>query len=99
MARFFVDIKSADSPTGTTPISIGLVDESGKHTFYAEPSDTWQLSDASEFTQREVTPHIEGGTSCIPLDTMKEHLAAWIEELRVSIAYIALLTSAGEENL
>jgi hypothetical protein len=33
MDRLFVDIKFSGPPTDAKPISIGLVDESGKHTF------------------------------------------------------------------
>jgi len=85
MDRLFVDIKF----TGLTPdaklMSIGLVDESSEHKFYAEPSDTWQPSDVGEFAQREVIPHLEGGASRTPMVTLKKHLAAWIRELRVPV--------------
>ncbi|MDO8771486.1 MAG: 3'-5' exoribonuclease [Burkholderiaceae bacterium] len=85
MDRLFVDTEF----TGLTPdaklISIGLVDESGKHKFYAELSGTWQLADAAEFAQREVIPHLEGGASRIPMVTLKKYLAAWIKGLRVPV--------------
>lgn len=85
MDRLFVDTEF----TGLTPdaklISIGLVDESGKHKFYAELSDTWQPADAGEFAQREVIPHLEGGASRIPMVTLKKYLAAWIKGLRVPV--------------
>lgn len=57
MDRLFVGTEF----TGLTPdarlISIGLVDESGKHKFYAELSDTWQPADVGEFAQRRAIPH------------------------------------------
>ncbi len=85
MDRLFVDTEF----TGLTPdaklISIGLVDESGKHKFYAELSDTWQPADAGEFAQREVIPHLEGGESRIPMVTLQKNLAAWIKGLRVPV--------------
>jgi hypothetical protein len=85
MDRLFVDIKF----TGLTPdaklMSIGLVDESGEHKFYAEPSDTWQPSDVGEFALKEVIPKLEGGASRLPMVTQKKHLAAWIKGLRVPV--------------
>jgi 3' exoribonuclease, RNase T-like len=85
MDRLFVSTKFTGVSPDAKLISIGLVDESSKHKFYAEPSDTWQPSDASEFTQREVIPHLEGGASCTPMGTLKKHLAAWIRGLRVPV--------------
>jgi hypothetical protein len=85
MDRLFVHTEF----TGLTPdaklMSIGLVDESGEHKFYAEPSDTWQPSDVGELAQREVIPHLEGGASRLPMVTLKKYLAAWIKGLRVPV--------------
>lgn len=85
MDRLFVDTEF----TGLTPdaklVSIGLVDESGQHKFYAEPSDTWQPSDLGEFAQREVVPKLEGGASLLPIVTLKQYLADWIKGLRVPV--------------
>lgn len=54
MDRLFFDTEF----TGLTPdaklISIGLVDESGRYTFYAELTDTWKPGDVGEFAVREV---------------------------------------------
>lgn len=85
MDRLFVDIEFTELTPDAKPMSIGLVDESGKHKFYAEPSDTWQLSDASEFSQREVIPHLEGGASRIPVPALQERIADWINALRVPV--------------
>ena len=85
MDRLFVHTEV----TGLTPdaklMSIGLVDESGEHKFYAEPSDTWQLSDLGEFAHTEVVPKLEGGASRLPMVTLKKYLAAWIKGLRVPV--------------
>lgn len=85
MDRLFVDMKFSDPTPDAKLISIGLVDESGEHKFYAEPSDTWQLSDLGEFAQTEVIPKLEGGATRLPMVTLKEHLAAWIKGLRVPV--------------
>jgi hypothetical protein len=85
MDRLFVDIKFTTSTPEAKLMSIGLVDESGEHKFYAEPSDTWQLSDEGEFSRREVIPKLEGGASRLPMATLKQHLEAWIKELLVSV--------------
>lgn len=85
MDRLFFDTEFTGLTEDAKLISIGLVDESGKHKFYAELADTWQPADAGEFTQREVVPHLQGGTSRIPMVTLKKYLAAWINGLRVPV--------------
>jgi hypothetical protein len=85
MDRLFIDTEFTGLSDDAKLISIGLVDESGKHKFYAELADTWQPSDAGEFAQREIMPHLEGGASRIPLVTLKQYLAAWIKGLRVPV--------------
>lgn len=85
MDRLFVDIKFTDLTPDAKLMSIGLVDESGEHKFYAEPYDTWQPSDLGEFAQREVVPKLEGGASRRPMVTLKQYLAAWIKGLRVPV--------------
>ena len=60
-------------------MSIGSVDESGEHKFYAEPSEV------GEFAQREVIPKLEGGASRLPMVTLRKYLAAWIKGLHVPV--------------
>jgi len=85
MDRLFIDTEFTSLSDDAKLISIGLVDESGKHKFYAELADTWQPSDAGGFAQREIMPHLEGGASRIPLVTLKQYLAAWIKGLRMPV--------------
>lgn len=85
MDRLFVDTEYTGSTPNAKLMSIGLVDESGEHKFYAEPLDTWQPSNVGEFAQREVIPKLEGGASRLPVVTLKKYLAAWIKGLRVPV--------------
>lgn len=57
--KLFIDTEftSLDSPK---LISIGLVDESGEHTFYAELQNGWGRRECSTFTMDEVLPHLQG---------------------------------------
>ena len=69
--------------TGLTPdaklISIGLVDESGSHEFYAELSDTYCPEDCSEFCRREVLPHLEGEVLQMSQSRLRLALTAWLQ--------------------
>lgn len=85
MDRIFVHTEFSDRTPKAKLMSIGLVDESGEHKFYAEPSDTWQPSNVGEFAQRQVIPHLDGGASRLPMVTLKKYLAAWIKGLRVPV--------------
>lgn len=85
MDRLFVHAEFTGLAPDAMLMSIGLVDESGEHKFYAEPSDTWHPSDVGEFAQREVVPHLEGGALRLPMVTLKKNLAAWIKGLRVPV--------------
>lgn len=62
-------------------ISIGLVDESGDHRFYAELIDTWQLAHCSKFVISNVLPLLDGGPSRMSIDDLRSSLKAWIEAL------------------
>lgn len=85
MDRLFLDIEFARRTNGAKPISIGLVDESGRHTFYAELTDTWHLAEVEEFALREVIPQLEGGASRMTVHTLQERLTDWITALRVPV--------------
>lgn len=60
-------------------ISIGLIDESGERTFYAELTDTWQAADCSDFAREAVLPHLEGGAMLMSMRELGERLKAWLE--------------------
>jgi hypothetical protein len=85
MDRLFVDTEFTGLTGDAKLISIGLVDESGKHTFYAELADTWQVGDAGEFAQREVIPHLAGGASRMAMALLQKQLSDWITALQVPV--------------
>lgn len=60
-------------------ISIGLVSEDGAREFYAELSDTYQLTDCSDFVREAVLPHLEGGAARMTMDELTLRLGNWIE--------------------
>lgn len=60
-------------------ISIGLVSEDGTREFYAELSDTYQLTDCSDFVREAVLPHLEGGATRMVMDELTLCLGNWIE--------------------
>ncbi len=82
MDRLFFDTEF----TGLTPdaklISIGLVDESERYTFYAELADTWKPGDVGEFALREVIPQLEGGAARMTMPALQAQLADWITALQ-----------------
>ena len=77
--RIFFDTEFTGLTAYAKLISIGLVDESGEQTFYAELTDTWRPADAGEFALREVVPKLEGGDTLISMQALQDQLAAWIQ--------------------
>ena len=65
-------------------ISIGLVDESGRHTFYAE-LDHWNDGECSEFTRTVVTPLLDGGKSILNCNDLGYQLKKWIEKFETPV--------------
>lgn len=61
MRHAFLDTELTDLSVGAGLISIGIVDETGRHTFYAELSDTWSPEVCSKWVVENVVPHLEGG--------------------------------------
>jgi hypothetical protein len=59
-------------------ISIGLIAENGQE-FYAELSDTYKHSDASDFVVSDVLPLLEGGDALIPSYRLTVSIGNWIE--------------------
>ena len=76
----FLDTEFTGLTQDAKLISIGLVDESGDRTFYAELSDTWRPYDAGEFAKHEVIPLLEGDTYVISIRELGDKLHAWIME-------------------
>ena len=78
MQRLFFDAEFTGLTADAKLISIGLVDESGERTFYAELTDTWDPADVGEFVLREVIPHLEGGDTRMSMHALQDRLATWI---------------------
>ncbi|MDE2599068.1 MAG: 3'-5' exoribonuclease [Rhodocyclaceae bacterium] len=74
----FFDTEFTNLSADAKLISIGLVDEAGERTFYAELSDTWKERDASDFVTTEVIPWLAGNEVRIPKAALCEQLAAWL---------------------
>ena len=86
MTRIFFDTEFTSLTQDAKLISIGLVDESGQRSFYAELSNTWQLADVSEFAKQEVIPLLEGlvglgGDAVMTMHQLAGKLHAWIKGL------------------
>lgn len=75
----FFDTEFSDLCIDPRLISIGLIDEAGERTFYAELSDTYQPKDCGEFTRLAVLPILEGGDVRLSLRELGERLLAWLE--------------------
>lgn len=60
-------------------ISIGLVSEDGTRTFYSELSDTYAVSDCSDFVQDAVLKHLEGGQARMTMHELTLRLGNWLE--------------------
>lgn len=75
----FLDTEFTGLTQDAKLISIGLVNESGERTFYAELSDTWQQNDASEFAKHEVIPLLTGDAAhSMSMRELGDRLHAWI---------------------
>lgn len=59
-------------------ISIGLVDERGENSFYAE-LDHWEYGECSNFTRDVVLPLLEGGKFVMDRNNLGLKLKLWIE--------------------
>ena len=60
-------------------ISLGLVDETGKRTFYAELPEESYRSRCTDWVVENVLPLLEGGNSIVPIDALRIRLQEWIE--------------------
>lgn len=81
LQRIFFDTEFTGLTVDPKLISIGLIDETGERTFYAELSDTWRLDDVSdEFVRAAVLHQLEGGAALMTMHELGERLTAWLEE-------------------
>lgn len=78
--RIFLDTEFSDLVRGAKLISIGLIDETGTRTFYAELSDDdcRHYENASDFAKVEVLPLLDGGDCMMPMHELSRRLAAWL---------------------
>jgi hypothetical protein len=60
-------------------ISIGFIDETGEHAFYAE-LDHWHQDECSEFTRNIVLPLLEGGEYVMNMQDLGQKLKRWIDD-------------------
>jgi len=79
MKRIFFDTEFTELGFDPKLISIGLVDETGERTFYAELSDTYLDDDCADFTREVVLPQLEGGQARMTMCELAERLFAWVE--------------------
>lgn len=78
--RIFFDTEFTGLVADAKLISIGLVDESGLHEFYAELGDTYVASECSEFCKREVLVHLQGPSAQIPMAELRTQLESWLKD-------------------
>lgn len=78
MTYIFFDTEFTGLIVDPKLISIGLIDETGTRTFYAEMCDTWREADAGDFVRLAVLPLLEGGDALMTMDELTERLAQWI---------------------
>lgn len=76
--RIFFDTEFTNLTPQAKLVSIGLIDESGMSTFYAELSDTYTVADCSYFCLLHILPLLERG-GCRMLEwKLHEDLFAWL---------------------
>jgi len=77
--RVFFDTEFTELGIDPKLISIGLVDETGERTFYAELSDTYTREDCGDFAREIVLPKLEGGSACTEWRILCKRLTVWLE--------------------
>jgi hypothetical protein len=78
--RIFFDTEFSDLGLDPKLISIGLVDETGARSFYAELSDTYQAAQCSDFVRDIVLPLLEGGEARMTLNELTLRLGSWLDD-------------------
>lgn len=87
MTLLFLDTEFTDLSPDAKLMSIGLVSECGRYTFYRETSN-WTKWDPSDFVVEKVLPHMGPAEDRISLVELATQLTAWLEGFgaRVTIA-------------
>lgn len=79
MIHVVFDTEFTDLIVDPQLISIGLVDETGELTFYAELSDTYRLDDVGYFAREAVLPQLEDGAIRLTMAELRDQLRTWLE--------------------
>jgi hypothetical protein len=82
MKVLYLDTEFTDLIPDNKLISIALVDENEEY-FYAELTDTYELSDCSDFVKEHVLPYLHGGEYKMSFNECALKLRHWIEERNV----------------
>jgi hypothetical protein len=77
--KLFLDTEFTDLRPGAKLISIALVDENENY-FYAELTDTWNISDCSLFVKTDVLPYLKGAKYQMSWYKCAAEMCKWIEE-------------------
>jgi hypothetical protein len=81
----FFDTEFTELSNNAKFISIGLIDETGKRSFYAELADTWNEDEVSEFVALEVLPKLGERQERVTLDELRRQLADWLGAFQGSV--------------
>jgi hypothetical protein len=85
MKLIYYDTEFTDLAMDCRLVSIGLVDETGQRSFYAELSDTYEPQHLSEFVRAAVMPLLQGGEATMPLHELTLRLGNWLESFGESV--------------
>lgn len=88
MIRVFFDTEFTDL-LDPRLISIGLVDESGQRTFYAELTDTYRPEHCSDFVKAAVLPLLSGGNTGMTMAELTQQLGSWLTSLADEVSPIS----------
>lgn len=78
----FFDTEFTDLCVNPSLISIGFVSEDGLREFYAELSNTYQITDCSDFVRESVLPHLQGGNALMSVRELAVKLIPWLKEFK-----------------
>jgi hypothetical protein len=78
MKKIYFDTEFTNLTPQSKLISIGLIEDNENKTFYAELSDGYTTEDCSEFCQKEVLIHLEGGVKKMTRSQLRSELWEWI---------------------
>lgn len=78
-ALIFFDTEFTELGVNPRLISIGLISEDGKQSFYVELSDTYKKTDCSDFAEEFVLPLLQGGEVLMSMRELSNQLSEWIQ--------------------